>query len=93
MEDGTVLGDVDLFPTKHGMDPLLQARFCGQLNEEPEGFSCNTILRVIKVEPRGLGAHKLATLWIIREKLPEMHAPHFLIVGFQGLPRWPLVQR
>jgi hypothetical protein len=72
MEDSTVLGDVDLFPTKHGMDPLLQTRFSGQLNEEPEGFASNAILRVIKVEPCGLGAHNLATLWITREKLPEM---------------------
>ena len=72
VQDGPLLGDVDLLAAKHGVDPLAQAGFLGQLKQQLERFVGDAILRVIEVNARGLGCHALAALGIIREQLAEM---------------------
>jgi hypothetical protein len=72
MQDGTIFRDVDLVTLKHGVDTRTQARFLCQLQEEPEGFVGDTMLRVIEVETHCLSGQALAACGIIREELPQM---------------------
>ena len=86
VQDGAVFRDVDLLAPEHGVDPLAQAGFLGQLQEELEGFVGDAILRVVQVEAQRLGRHALAALGIVREELAQMQLADLLIVSFEGLP-------
>jgi hypothetical protein len=44
VQDGTIFGDIDLFPSKHGVDPVSQTAFFRQLKEKFEGFVGDAIL-------------------------------------------------
>jgi hypothetical protein len=88
VQDGSVLRDVDLLATKHGVDPRTQAGFLRQLKEELEGLIGDAILRVIEEDAHSLGGQACAAFGIIREEFPEVQFPHLLMVGFEGLPCW-----
>ena len=51
VQDGAIFRDVDLLAAEHGVDPLAQAGFLGQLQQKLEGFVGDAVLRVIEVEP------------------------------------------
>ena len=86
MQDGPLLGDVDLFAPEHGVDAGPQAGLLRQLQKEPERFVGDAVLRVVEVDAGGLNGHPLPALGIVREKLPKMQGPDFLVMGFEGLP-------
>ena len=83
---GAVFREIDLLTAEHGIDPLAQAGFLRELQEEREGFVGEAILRVIQVEARRLRRHAFAALGIIREELAEMQFADFLMVSGEGLP-------
>ena len=83
VQDRPVLRDVDLLPSKHGVDPRSQAGFLGQLDEKLEGFVGDAVLRVVQEEARGLGRHPLAALGIVREELAQMQSSDLLVVGLR----------
>src|SRR5215469_15105330 len=60
VQNSTVLGNVDLFAAKHGVDPPSQTRFFGELKEQLKGFIRNAILRVVQEEIDRLSRHSLA---------------------------------
>jgi hypothetical protein len=72
VQDRSLLRDVDLLPSKHGVDPAPQTRFLGQLKEELEGFVGDAILRIVEVQAHSLQRHPLAALGIIGEEIAEM---------------------
>ena len=86
VQDGAVLGDVDLLAPKHGVDASAQAGFLGQLQEELEGFVGDAVLRVVEVEAHGLGRHTLAAFGIIRKKLAQMQLTDTLMVSGESFP-------
>ena len=86
VQDGAVLGDVDLLAAEHGVDPRAQAGFLRQLQEQLEGFVGDAILRVVEEDAHRLGRHPLAAPWVIREELPQMQSPDLLVVGLERLP-------
>ena len=69
VQDGAVLGDVDLLAPEHGVDPLAQAGLLGQLQQELERLVGDAILRVVEVEPDRLGRQPLAALGVVGEEL------------------------
>ena len=87
MQDGPVLGDVDLLAPEHGVDPRAQAGFLGQLQEELEGFVGDAILRVVEEEAHRLGRHPLAALGVICEELPQVQFPHLADGGLRAPSR------
>ena len=68
VQDGAVLGDVDLLAAKHGVDASFQARFLGQLQQQAERLVGDAVLGVIEEEPRGLGRQPLAAAGIVGEQ-------------------------
>ena len=82
VQNRPLFGDVDLIPTKHGLDSLLKAAFFSQLKKKLQCFVGDAIFRVIEVNPSRFCRHTLAALGIICEKLTEMKFADLLIVSF-----------
>ena len=54
VQDGAVLGDVDVLAGEHRVDPLPQPRLLGQRDKQPERLVRDPVLRVVEVETRRL---------------------------------------
>ena len=93
VQDCAVFRDVDLVAAEHRVYALAQAAFVGQLQQQPEGFVGDAILRVVEKDARGLHRQPLAALGIIGEELAQMHIPDLLVVGNERLPRRACRQR
>ncbi len=86
MEHGATLGDVDFFAPEHGVDPVPEAGFLGQLDQELERLVGGAVLRVIQDEAGGLGRQALAAPRVVAEELAEVQVADPLIMGLQRLP-------
>ena len=78
VQDGPLLGDVDLLAPEHGIDPRSQAGFLGQLEEELQGLVGDAVLRVIEVDAHGLGGHALAALGVSAKSFRRCNSRTFL---------------
>ena len=87
VEDGPVLGDVDLLPPEHGVDPGAQARLLGQPDEEPQRLVGDAVLRVVEEEAGALGGQALAARRVVGEERPQMNVAHGPGVRLERLPR------
>ena len=87
MQDRTLFCDVDLFTPEHRIDSRLQTGFFGQLNQQPERFLRDEILRVIQVNAQSLNRETFTSLGIVSKEIPEMCFPNLLRVSFESLPR------
>src|SRR5208337_45396 len=72
VQDSTLLREVDLISPKHGVDSFLQLRLLGELDQQPEGFARDAILRVVQKKANSLGGHALAAFRIFCKELPQM---------------------
>ncbi len=91
VQDGPLLGDVDLLPPKHGIDAGPQAGFLGQLQEELQRLVGDAVLRVIEVDADGLGGQALPALGDLRRRVSEDAAPGSSCNGLRG-PSMPRVE-
>ena len=92
VQDRPVLRDVDLLAAEHGVDPLTQAGFLGQLHEQLERFVGDAVLGVIQVEappPRRSNARRAGV--VRKERSRRCSSRHLLVVIFEGLPCAALV--
>ena len=69
VQHGSLLREVDFFPTKHSVDSFLQARSIGQSNQQPESFIRNAVLRVVEIQAKCLSRQALAAFRIICKEL------------------------
>jgi hypothetical protein len=67
MQHCSSFGDINRVAPKHAIDSLSQAAFLCQLNEEHEGVTGDSVLRVIEVDAHSLGCETLTALRVIRE--------------------------
>ena len=72
MQNGALLGDVDLIAREHSVDVLAQAGLLRKLQEQPHGLAGDAVLRVVEVETQGLQREAFATLGILGEELPKV---------------------
>ena len=86
VQDRAVFRYVDLLAPEHGVDARAQARFPGQLHQQPQGLVGDPVLRIIEVDPRRLQRQSLAALRILREQRAQVHVPDLPAVAFEGLP-------
>ena len=73
MQDGPLLGDVDLLAAEHGVDAGSQAGFLGQLQEEIQRLVGDAVLGVVEVDADGLDRQAFAAFRVVGEELPEVH--------------------
>ncbi len=86
VQDGAVFGEIDSLAPEHGVDPRSQADLLRQLQEKLDRFVVDPILRIIEVDPGGLGRHAFASARIIAEEFPHVDVPNFPIMGFETIP-------
>ena len=67
VQDGPILGDVDLVAPEHGLGALPQARLLGKLEEEPERFVGDPVLGIVEEQPCGLDREPLAATGVVGE--------------------------
>ena len=90
VEHGSVLGDVNLLATKHGIDPPTQPGLFGEADEESQRVVSDPVLRIVEIDACGFDSHPLATFRIAREQLAEVNGADFVMVFFERLPGWSL---
>ena len=87
VQHGAVLGDVDLVTAEHRVDSGPQIALLSQLNEQPQCFVCNAVLRVVQKKTVCLRRQPFAALRIVGEELSQMPLVHLLKMRCKGLPR------
>ena len=86
VEHGPPLRHIDLLAPEHGIDSVAKPHSVREFEQELEGLSSDSVLRVIEIDPAGLGGHVLATLRIICEERSEMHIPDRTMMRFKRSP-------
>ena len=90
MEHGPVFGAVDLLALEHGVNPLPQAGFVRELQQELHRLAGDAVLRVIEINARRFGGQALAALAVIREQIAQVQRARLLTMGLEALPGRPL---
>src|SRR5216683_5945291 len=93
MQDGALLGDVDLITGKHRVDMCAQAGFLSQPQQEAHRLVRNAMLRVVEVKARGLDREALATTRVLAEERAHMDVADLLVVILQRFPSGPSGER
>ena len=86
VQHGTFFGDVDFFPSEHGINPVLETAFPRQIQKQFNGFIGDTVLGKIQINARCFSGHPLAAAGISLKEFAEMEIPDPIMVLFQGLP-------
>ncbi len=86
MEDGALLGDVDLVAAEHRVDPLAQAALARQGEQQPQRLVRHPVLRVVEEEAGGLDREALRAAGVAREEVPQVDVLDRREVGLEGLP-------
>ena len=90
MQDGAIFRDVDPFASEHLITSLREIRLAGQLKEQSKSFVGDSILRVVEVDIRGLGAESITTPGILGEEISKVSRRNLALVPLEGLPRGSL---
>ena len=93
MQNGALLGDVDLVAREHGVDVLAQTGLLRKLKEQADGLAGDSVLRVIEVETQGLQREAFAALGILREELPKVQIADLGAMLLQRVPGRPVTER
>ena len=88
-----VLRYVDPLPGEHRVPVLLEPGLLGQLEQQAQGLVGDPVLRIIEVEPGGLGAEPLAAIRVLGEEIAQMAAHQLRMVLGQGIEGRALPQR
>ena len=72
MQNGAVLGDVDLVTTEHGVDLAAQTSGVREIDQASDCLAGDQVLRIIQEKPGGFELELLSTGRIGSEKLAEM---------------------
>ena len=93
VQDGAVLGEVDLVAAKHGFDAVAQAGLFGEGDEQAEGFGGDAVLGVVEEDAVCLGGEALAASGVFGEEIAQMGRTNRLEMALQRLPCGALVER
>ena len=93
VQDGSVLGHVELLAGEHRFDAIGKARALGEGREELQGFSGRAVLRVIEVQVGGLERHGVATRGIAGEEFAQILPADLDGMREQGRPLDRFVDR
>jgi hypothetical protein len=86
VQDGTVLGDVDLLASEHGIDAIAQTGALGQRDEQPERLGGDAVLRIVEVHAVELDGHVLAALRVVGEQVTEVDVAQLREVSVERAP-------
>ncbi len=86
VEDGAVLGGVDLLAGEHGFDVVAEAGLVGELEEELEGFVGDAVLGVVEEEAGGFGGEAGAAGRVGLEEVAKLLGAKGFGVLLKGFP-------
>ena len=87
VEDGAVLGRVDVLAFEHGVAAGLDAGGPGDVHEEGHGVVGDAVLGVVQDEAGHLGGEALGSVGVVREELAQDEVlAGAVVVGLQRLP-------
>src|SRR5919108_501070 len=89
----TVLGHVDPLAAEHGLATLRHPAFGRERDQQIERLGGDAVLRVVEVQAGSLRCQPVATAWIRREKVAQVHVADLVEVSLQRLPGRALVGR
>ena len=87
VQHGTILGSIESFAGKHGVDRAAQVRLFGQLQQQRHGFVGDSILRVVQIEIAQRYGISVRPFRVVLKKIAEVNVFHFFVVRVQGAPR------
>ena len=93
VEHGAVLGHIDPLPGEHRIPVPLEPGLLGELEQQAQGLVGDAVLRVIEIEPGGLGPQPLTARRVLGEELAQMAAHQLRMVLGQGIEGRALPQR
>ncbi len=93
MESGPPLRDIDLLAAEHGIDALAQARLLRKLEQQLQRLVSDAVLRIVEIDPDGLGGQPFTAPGVVGEQLAKMDALDLLMMVLQGHPGGTLAQR
>ncbi len=86
VEDGAVLGAVDLLAREHPVAPVEHARLPGQIEEELHRLLGDAVLRVVDEHVGHLEREALEALRVGGEEIAHVHRQHRVAVGGERPP-------
>ena len=86
VQDRTVLGHVDVVAAEHRVDALAEARLDREVEQQPEGLVGDAVLRVVEVQPGGLGREAGAPVGVVGEELAQVAGGQPGVVQREGVP-------
>ena len=82
MQDGAVLGGVDVAPGEHLVAVLFQPRPPGHVDQPSHGVLGGPVLRIVEIEVSGLDRHLGGPIRVLREQLPQVNVlDRFEVIG------------
>ena len=93
VEDGAVLGDVDVLAAEHRFAALFDAALAGQLAEQHQRLVGDPVLREVEEEPGAVGDQPLAALFVGGEEVAQVVLADLGEVGLEAPPGGGLAQR
>ncbi len=93
VQDGTVLGDVDLLAGEHRVDVVAQTGLFGEVEQRPHRLGLDPVLRIVEVDPDGIGGEALSTIGVRGEQLPQVDIAQRVVLAAQCLPGRTVGQR
>ena len=86
VQDGAVLGDVDLLAPEHGVDAVAEAGPLRERDEEAEGLVGDAVLGVVEVDAVDLDGQALAAVGIVGEQVAEVDVAQLVEVRVERAP-------
>ena len=86
VQDGAVLGGVDLVAPEHAFPPALDVGLAGEVEQQRHGLGGDAVLGVIEEHLADGKREALESLRVPGEQVPHVDARHCPVVGFQRLP-------
>ncbi len=86
VQHGPFLGDVDLLPPEHGVDPGPKPGLLRQLQQQLDGLVGEAVLGVVEIEPHGFGGEALPPARVVFEELAEVQISYLVKMPGEGLP-------
>ena len=93
MEDGAILGGVDLLAGEHGLDALLEVGLSGKVCQQLQGLIGDAVLGVVEEDAGGIGGEAGAARGVGFEEVAEMQGANGFGVLLKGSPGWAGGQR
>ena len=86
VQDGAVLGAVDLLAGEHPVAPRLDLRRAGEIEQEAQRLSVDAVLRIVEEEIVEAQRVALEALRVLREEIAKMRVAEARGMGAERLP-------